>query len=388
MNDVQKTVLNLSSAALFGKAVSVPAGIDWQAVYDEIKGQELVSLLYPLASCCDMPDDVLLQWSSDRDKYLLNNAKVISAHFGIQKLMDEAGIPCIIIKGIASASYYPDYLLRAYGDIDFLVPEYDYSRASDLLIQNGFEFIRSIDKDIKFLQGGLHYELHREIAEFPDAAVKAAAGRYLSDIFESTGTFMHRGLKCSIPSERHHALILIMHTAEHLWSSGIGLRHLSDWAVFVDKMPDTFFENDLRDPLEDLDLWRFCCVLTSLCTEHLGLRRCAWADGSEEDCDMDLIEDLFASGSFGHNYKEASGDWSFRALFSILNKRSRSLFRSASGHPILLPLGWGFLIGRYVFRIIKGERSAAMARTVLRRRKSRQDASAGWHLYEKGDTDS
>ncbi|MBQ6623128.1 MAG: nucleotidyltransferase family protein [Mogibacterium sp.] len=385
MNDAQKTVLNLTSAALFGNPASVPAETDWQAVYDEIKKQELVSLLLPLASKFDIPDGVLKQWSEDRDKYLLNNARNISAHFTIQKLMDSADIPCVILKGVASGSYYPDYLTRAYGDVDFLVPDKYYKRADALLRKTGYELVRSIDKDRKYLRNSLHYELHRDVAEFPDAASKSAAGKYLSDIFEQAKEFKHSGAKCMVPSDRHHAVILMVHSAEHLWSSGIGLRHLSDWAVFVNKMPDSFFEKELQPILRDLKLRRFCGTITNLCTEHLGLRRCKWAEEAAADYASDLIEDLFKSGSFGHNYTDQGSEKTYKAFFSILNKRTSALFPATIKHPVLRPAGWAFVTNRYLLKLISGKRNTDMARNMLQRRANRQEFSDKWHLYEKSD---
>lgn len=383
MNDAQKTVLNLTSAAFFGSPVSVPSETDWQAVYDEVKKQELISLLFPLASNLDIPNGVFKLWSEDRDKYLLNNVRNISAHFTIQKLMDSADIPCVILKGVASGSYYPDYLTRAYGDVDFLVPDKYYKRADELLRKTGYELVRSIDKDRKYLRNSLYYELHRDVAEFPDAASKSAVGKYLSDIFEQAKEFKHRGAKCKVPSDRHHAVILMVHSAEHLWSSGIGLRHLSDWAVFVNKMPDSFFEEELQPVLRDLKLWRFCGTMTNLCTEHLGLRRCKWAEDAATDYASELIEDLFISGSFGHNYTDQGSENTYKAFFSILSKRTRTLFPVTIKHPVLRPAGWAFVTGRYLTKLIAGKRSTDMARDMLQRRANREEFSDKWHLYEK-----
>lgn len=397
MNDAQKTVLNLTSAALFGSPASVPTETDWQAVYDEIKKQELVSLLFPLTSNIDIPEDILKIWSEDRGKYLLNNARNISAHFTIQKLMDSAGIPCVILKGVASGSYYPDYLTRAYGDVDFLVPDNYYKRTDALLRKTGYEYVNRHDKHLIFSRGGILYELHKDIVGLPSTSIKKVFYAYLADIFDSSAPFEHRGLSCMIPSDRHHCVILLVHTAYHLANEGIGLRHLCDWGVFVGSIPDSFFEDELREILKGMGLWHFAEVLTCLCTEYLGLRKCGWADSISKEYLAALIDDIFKSGTFGHIHDEAvlqdsglkakasdlfSGK-TVKAFFTSLNRGARTVLPASSEHPILLPAGWIFVTGRYIARVLKGKRSATKVGKNIVRIGKRQELTEEWRLFER-----
>lgn len=396
MTEAQKTVLNLTSAALFGTPVTIPSETDWQAVYDEIKSQEVVALLYPLSLDLDIPKDVLKQWSEDRDKYLLNNAKNISGHFAVQKLMDEAGIPCVILKGLASASYYPDYLLRAYGDVDFLVPKEDYRKASKFLEKNGFDYLNRHDRHLIYSRGGILYELHKDIVGLPTTSIRKVFYEYFSDIFDSATPFEHRGSICMIPSSRHHSVILLVHMAWHLSKSGVGLRHLCDWAVFVNSMPDSFFENDMQEVLKEMGLWHFAEILTSLCEEYLGLQRHSWVDRPSVDYLSALIDDIFDAGAFGRIHDEAvlknptlktrradliSAE-TLKAFFASLNKGARTVIPASSEHPILLPAGWTYVMGRYMIRTLSGKRSVGKARENIVRLGKRKELSEEWQLFE------
>ena len=55
-----------------------------------------------------------------------------------QHEMGNAGIPYVILKGCASAFYYPDPSKRLMGDVDFLVKESDLEQAGEILRQEGF----------------------------------------------------------------------------------------------------------------------------------------------------------------------------------------------------------------------------------------------------------
>lgn len=396
MTEAQKTVLNLTSAALFGTPVTIPSETDWQAVYDEIKSQEVVALTYPFALKLDIPTDIMKQWSNDRDKYLLNNAKVISGHFAIQKLMDEAGIPCVILKGLASASYYPDYLLRGFGDVDFLVPKKSYRKAAAILQSNGYKYKSQHDKHKVYTRNKVTYELHRDVVGFPTTSIKRVFKKYISDIFDCATSFEHSNQICKIPSDRHHAIILLTHTAEHLGTSGVGLRHLCDWAAFVGSMPDAFFSEETQSTLREMGIWHFASVLTNLCTEYLGLRKCGWTEEIKKDYLEALIEDIFAFGEFGRRYEETVKNNpalqprysdllhpnSIKAFFSLLNNGARIAMPVTAKLPILLPFGWVFISGRYAMRILIGTRSATTARDAVTNRSNRNTLSEEWYLFK------
>ena len=75
-------------------------------------------------------------------------------------------------------------------------------------------------------------------------------------------------------------------------NTGIGLRHLCDWAVFVDSVDD--FEKDFKDKLTECGLYRFAQILTQLSSKYLGLKKQAWAEGVLDDSLLhSLILDIF-----------------------------------------------------------------------------------------------
>src|SRR5439155_15351053 len=75
----------------------------------------------------------------------------------IFRLLRDAGIEPILIKGWSVARLYPHPTLRAYGDVDLLVKPADYLAASEIL--NGHE------------PGAWWVDLHRSLFELQDQSI-------------------------------------------------------------------------------------------------------------------------------------------------------------------------------------------------------------------------
>lgn len=71
------------------------------------------------------------------------------------------------------------------------------------------------------------------------------------------------------PEPFYHGLIMLLHMRHHLLAEGMGLRHLCDWAVFVDHFSDDEFRAMFEKKLKKTGLWRFA-VTVSL-SAHLAI---------------------------------------------------------------------------------------------------------------------
>ena len=168
------------------------------------------------------------------------NARNTNEHRQVHQLMTDNGIPYVILKGYASASYYAQPALRTMGDVDFLIHEDDWVKATEIVTAAGF---KSKPDD-----GGIHvafhraprstWEMHRGINGANDKV-----NRYLTTMIEDA----HEQDGMMLPSDFHHCLVLLCHTASHLTAEGVGLRHLCDWAVFAHKVDVGRWEAELTD---------------------------------------------------------------------------------------------------------------------------------------------
>ena len=87
----------------------------------------------------------------------------------VTEYLREHGICAIVLKGVATASYYPVPELRKSGDVDLLIPgEADFARAIELLRQADFEPCEKQDAlhhlELKNKEG-ICVEVHRILSE-------------------------------------------------------------------------------------------------------------------------------------------------------------------------------------------------------------------------------
>ena len=140
LREHEKILLDILANNLFNAGRTVNLNEDnLDAVWCEAYAQAVTLMAFHNSN-----EDIL---KSDRCEYirkklgktLATNAKIDFEHIRICDIMKNAGIPCSILKGFASALYYPDPLMRSMGDVDFLIDTDDFEKASDALKNNGYE---------------------------------------------------------------------------------------------------------------------------------------------------------------------------------------------------------------------------------------------------------
>lgn len=397
--ETRKAILSLVSAALFGKDENIPGGADWYAIYREVCRHGIVSLTFPVADSLGIPEDIRKMWSAERDRYIMTALKNIRCHFDVHKLLSAADIPYVILKGAASGSYYPDYMARAYGDVDFLVDENRYEEASEFLESRGFEYGGEHDFHKRFSKGSMTYELHKNVPGLPLNDTSAIIRDFLSDIMEASVPFRHCTDVCNIPCDRHHALVLLLHTANHMKSEGVGLRHLCDWAAFASNMSDEFFESEMQDILKRAGLWHFAKLLTATCSKYLGLRDFAFAKTDDPEYLGKFINEFFSSGNFGTkrsreniaarrntSYVAINKKNRLQFMIKVFNDSSAARFPVVRRKPFLKPAAWIYVGVRHIVRMISGERSLEFTKALVSDNAETREFVESWHLFEPEDS--
>ncbi len=400
LNKTEQVLLDLLANNLFKAGKSIDAvGLDWRLVWLESHMQAV-----SLTAFADFPE--ALTASSDFSGIRKNlqgrisdNLAINKSHFKIHKILTEAEIPYVILKGLASALYYPDFLLRSMGDVDFLVSEKDLERTCKALVENGFNASEKSHGDhLVFTDGGCRYELHTEPAGMPKGEAGKIVKNYLSDILDKSEfkNTLFGGI--SVPSEFHHGLIILLHTCHHLTSSGVGLRHLCDWAVFVDSFSEDEFLALFCEKFKNIGLWNFACVLTKVCEKYLSCPAKKWVG----EVDVTLVDfvakDIFEGGNLGQKNDDRSHEAmilpqygneehkeksNFERFVEYVNQAVKNNWGSAEKKKMLLPIGWIYFGGRYVFRSIKGERPKINMNSVLSEAKQRTELYNQLKLFEK-----
>ena len=353
MTNEQKVLLKLVGSALNGKTIEKTdfESVDWLSVAVESDIQAVLPIAFDAASLLkqNISSEVYKLWSDRAVAYLVKNAMVQRSQTDLVKLLDDAGYPYAILKGEASAGYYPRPELRTLGDVDFVIDVEQNEVIKKLLCDNGYtSFLEDHECHIVFKKPNSHLEMHREISGIPHGEIGEKVREFTKDILNK------REKKDGFyaPEHSHHGLILLLHTQHHLLGEGIGLRHLCDWAAFVNAtQKEPFWQEKLLPFLNEIGLLTLAKTLTKTSAVAFELACPEWADADETLC-LELIADVFSGGNFGR--KEGirslsgalisnrgkdpmkSGKWS--RLYKVFSDSVKTGHPITKKYPILYPI--------------------------------------------------
>lgn len=355
--------------------------VDWRGVFGEsvAHAMTLVALNGTVGlEGALIPDDVLNEWQGVSIQFVLKNELLMQVQNELISILRDQGIRGAVIKGASAAFCYNDPESRTLGDVDFLVREEDFDRAVAILESNGFvkEKGERNHCHTELAYKGCSVEIHRYINGLPDGEL----GEYIKDIFkasfekeehfESVG-----GYTFPVTDELCQALTLITHTQGHVLRGGLGLRHLCDWAAFVDKKLTDELRESLDPILKKVGLYKFYRVLTKTCQKFLLDKEFLLDESISESTrlrDMLMLDFMFC-GNFGRKDPASlHGSSVFTKPTVIEGADGSSTTKVKVGknmldvikhswpitqkHRILIPVGFIYVPIRYVFRVLCGKR--------------------------------
>lgn len=394
MIDSQSIILQLLSKALFGREAEVQTQ-DWLEVLKESQNQAVVQLVDSVLDKSLLSPEEAKAWKQVASADIANNIRVGHNHSLLHQWMGD--IPYVILKGAASASYYPTPAYRSMGDVDFLVKEDDLERAGKVLAEHGLKpWDQEHISHIVYRGPRMHYEMHFNLAGTPHGTAGNLVREYTKGIFkEAQEKEVVNGI-AMLPSPFHHGLILLLHTCHHLTGEGFGLRHLCDWAVFENSFSDAEFCELFENKLKAIGLWRFAQILTRVSIKFLGADEKMWVEADDELVDS-LMEDILTGGNFGKKDGERSNQAYFISsrgkngvgktsigmqFFISLNNVVYTRWPFAKKWKVALPIGWVYFGIKQLIKIAKGERKKIHLKKMIDGAGKRRELYSQLHLYE------
>lgn len=367
LSDTQKAICDLLANHLFGRETSVEAEMDWRAILEESYLQGVHMIVGQVAARNGAPSEILAEYKRSMIARMIRDYHVHGSHTALHGVMMKHGLRYTVIKGVASANYYPDPSLRSMGDVDFLVRREEEKTILEVLQSEGYEVLeQDRDHHVILQKDKIRLEMHIEPAGMPEGNTRPIMESYLENMLDTAVEKKGPPSTCVCPSDFHHGLIILMHTQHHLLSEGIGLRHLCDWAAFVGHFEGEGFADLFREKLKRVGLWQFARLLSVTCSLYLGLPGKAWMEITKDDrlIAKELIRDVFRGGNFGVKDPQRAYEGMFisnrgkdgvkknrlKEGFSSLNRITYQLWPMTRKAPILLPIGWIVSLGHFVKR--------------------------------------
>lgn len=282
----------------------------------------------------------------------------------VKTLLKEGVIP-VILKGSSSAMYYPEPGLRAMGDIDLMVfPKNDESFDIARKALCGMGFTESEEQEQRLLnlnKGKLEIEMHRVFTNSRTQNEKRIEELLCNStpVEQCASGYSH--VFYSFPVQVN-GIILLEHISRHIYS-GLGLRQIIDWLMYVDAvLNEDFWANKFRPIVSKVGLETLAKVTTRMGEIYLGTPQHAWCSDVDEACCEQLFQLIDEAGNFGRslNFKDKSTKsvLNNRITFKKLQQRGLSHWPAAQKHKLLSPFAWLYQIFRYIKKGLKRDKNS------------------------------
>lgn len=358
-NSKQRSMLYLLSCALSGCDIEVTSIDNWSAVFEEMKKQTVHILV------ADRVFQLLLTPSKKNEYMRLVALNLRTFHElmieqrAVTELLSSANIPVVVLKGAASAFYYPVPGYRCMGDIDIIVSPYNYEKAFELLCKNGYineQDLEEVTRHAGFRTAtGFEIELHQYFSYSSNAAQNKILDEYIYRGIEHLERQNVCGYLVPMLPAFENGLVLLAHINQHL-SGGLGLRQIIDWMMYVRKELSDEAWKTFYPVAESIGMRTLAETTTRMCKKYLGLRGVTWCDRVDEDLVDELMQYILANGNFGRNY-EYKSRYTIRVMHSFINPVSAfryltmggmSHWKIAKKYKFLKPFAWVYQIGHLI----------------------------------------
>lgn len=344
LNSEQTCLLELIKASLFDLTPEISESVNWESVFESAKKQCLVPMVIS-----SVPAEYRNEWSILSARYKAYFMQMLYAQKSLVKLLCDNNIQFIILKGTAASIYYPNPLLRTFGDIDFYVTEETVGLVENLLRQNGYVFVSNDDRHYEFEKYGIDFELHFRFScnyynDIEDVVLNGMNNAVEYKIYDTTFY--------SLPTYEN-GLVILGHIMQHLKDSGIGLRQIIDWMMFVhNELDDSAWEKHFRQLAVNAGLEKLAITVTFMCRKWLGLHKeITWCDIADEEVADQVLFRILDDGNFGSDrapYENIRRFIKNEGFFKYLQHSGLSNWPLAQKYKFLRPLAWLYQICKFL----------------------------------------
>ena len=378
MDNNRQLLASILSAAIRNKKTDISMqNADIRELFVLAKHHQVESLTYPLIkelykSKRNAEKKILEIWKNDALKQALKQNRYMEGTTKVVRALADAGIPVIALKGIVLKDFYPKPEMRSMMDVDFLIKDIHMNSVIKILKKIGYHKKASDNKHNTLVSPKQFFiELHTGLVKDRFAE---RAKQWEKSIWDRCIDYNFNGVSILTLSLEDHLVYLCIHLANHLVSSGFGLRQLCDLVVFVEKNNNKIDWLDFIKKTEELGIRQFVITLIQICNRLFDLKVPeSFRLNTVEDNNLgQFIEYIFSGGVFGKNetnriigsyYINAMGKAKIETIPGVFKRSMILLFppyrymcnkyKYLIKVPILLPILW---FHRIVINVFKREK--------------------------------
>lgn len=370
----QRVLIELLAGEISGKSKLCEEKlktVDWDGVFKEAKAQAVALMALEAGVKYKEYISNYNDWENIAAAAHTENVRTAYNEQRLNALMQ--GRPFLILKGMAAASYYPNPRERSIGDIDFLIDSSQREEIEELLTKNGYQ---NWNKDhvchVVFKKGDAHLEMHFEIAGIPYGKAGEIIREFMTDAVKHSVIGEFDGWSFPAPEDIYHGLIILLHMQHHMLGEGLGLRHICDWACYLQKTQDKPFWSELINLFKKIGILTYAKVVSKISSMYFHINCPEWAESADEELCRDVMNDVLTGGNFGRkddlraksgmmiseHGKSGTSRGKLSNLFWTLHHTTAAMFPVVKKCPMLYPILDTYRALLYLVRTAKGERNS------------------------------
>lgn len=221
------------------------------------------------------PDRTLkLRWALNVEQVEAKYQKQQKVLESLAAFYGEHGIRTLLLKGYGLSLCYPQPNHRPCGDIDIWLFGKQEEADTLLSLKKGVKIDVDKHHHTTFHIGGVMVENHYDFINIhshrSNREVEAELKRLVVE--EPTEKTAVNGVVVELPSPNFNALFLLRHAAGHFAAEEIAIRHIADWAMFVERYHDQINWQWLVATAKYQRMEKFLYCIHAIAVDYLGLK--------------------------------------------------------------------------------------------------------------------
>ena len=285
-------------------------GEEWELVYTLSRQQAVLGVILDAVSklpeAYRPPKRLLLQWVMMQNLIEKSNTTVNNVLASVVNGLEDRGLTPYLMKGQGVAQNYPIPMHRTCGDIDLFFTDGGLDDAIAYLKSQGcsiedigqYAHVETVYRDVCI-------ELHRKSATFYS---KKLARRYETILHEIISVDEAHYVKVEGRDIRvlppiADAMQLLAHMLRHIMTSGLGIRQVCDWVLFMHKHHGSIDKERFITYLRQTQLIGAYRAISVIAVNYLGMpRELVFCETDDKDKKVagKMMDVIMRYGNFGH----------------------------------------------------------------------------------------
>lgn len=282
------------------------------------------------------PRHLKLKWIVNVDAIEKRFDRYLNTCADLVKLYAKNGIKNImVLKGIGLAYQYPIPQHRECGDIDIYLFG-DYEHGNRAIKREGIKLDHADKKHLMFYYQGIPIENHRKFLNEHRYKVDVLLETVLNETLKTVEcdiVALPQNVSVLSPPPTFNAIFLARHMIVH-FPSGMSVRHLCDWAIFLEKNQGKYDTKYVIRELQNTGQLELITIFSSICVKYLGLSKSC--NPFEEVEDSELEERIVADVLRGDSELTDSSN-PFKIMMSKWNRFYNSLWKQQLSNRMSKP---------------------------------------------------